>query len=203
MALLICRERDGRSDSVGLLCLVHIPGYLEGFQPPLASSPLVDATAWVADDLFWPAFLFQVGMAGSAPEAFDVDLADLDEYCQRFERPDRWPAFTVPILDGTMYLIVRNLPDDAGIDWRLDARAQEAVRQVTDSEPEHAGAGLPWSLLPRSPEQLLMALPVFGDPEPSNDERTVVAQALRAVGGAVRIDELAEDLLQHRAFMIL
>ena len=48
-----------------------------------------------------------------------------------------------------------------------------------------------------------MALPVFGDPEPSNDERAVVAQALRAVGGAVRIDELVEDLLQHRAFMIL
>ena len=44
---------------------------------------------------------------------------------------------------------------------------------------------------------------VFGDPEPSNDERTVVTQALRAVRGAVRIDELAEDLLQHRAFMIL
>ena len=84
-------------------------------------------------------------MASSAPETFEVDLADLDEYCRRFERPDRWPVFTVPILDGTMYLIVCNLPDDAGIDWRLDARAQEAVRQVTDSEPEHAGAGLPWA----------------------------------------------------------
>lgn len=182
---------------------VLIPGYLDGFQPPLTSSPLVDATGWTGDEPFWPAFLFEVGMASSAPAAFDVDVADLDVYCERFERPDRWPVFTVPVADGTMYLIVRNYPDDSGIDWRLDARAHDSVRRTTGTEPEYAGAGLPWKLIPPTPEHLLVALPAFGDPEPSDAERNAVAQALRAVGATTRIDELAEDLLGHRACMIL
>lgn len=169
----------------------------------MAASPLLDAMEWVADACFWPAFLLQVGMAGSAPDAFDVDLADLDAYCERFEEPERWPVFTVPVGDGTMHLIVRNLADDAGIDWRLDARAHDSVRQASAAEPEYAGAGLPWALLPRNPELLLMALPVFGDPEPSAAERAEVAQALRAVGANVLIDELVDDLLRHRACMIL
>ncbi|BCY07003.1 hypothetical protein [Actinoplanes sp. L3-i22] len=182
---------------------MHIPEYLDGFQPPLACSPLIDATGWAADALFWPAFLLQVGMARSAPQAFDVDLADLDVYCQRFEQPDQWPVFTVPIAGGRMHLIVCNLPDDAGIDWLLDADAQDGVRRSDVSEVQYAGAGLPWGLLPEQPTSLLMALPAFGDPDPKEQEQRTVQQALRAVGATWRINELADDLLSHRACMIL
>ncbi|GLW33073.1 hypothetical protein [Actinoplanes regularis] len=175
---------------------MRIPVYLDGFQPPLGSSPLVDASGWMTDELFWPAFLLQVGMARSAPHAFDADLADLDVYLDRFEQPDQWPVFTVPLANGAMYLVVCNLPDDTGIDWVLDTDAQEAHQRG-------AGSGLPWGLLPRRPEHLLMALPAFGDHDPGESVRTTVAEALRAVGAASGIDELAEDLLRHRACIIL
>jgi hypothetical protein len=112
---------------------MHIPGYLDGFQPPLDSSPLLDATGWVDDELFWPAFLLQVGMARSAPAAFGPDLADLDAYCDRFERSEAWPVFTVPVAVGTMYLVVCNLPDDSGIDWRLDGEAASRNWRMTCS----------------------------------------------------------------------
>lgn len=182
-------------------CAVHLPGYLDGFQPPLATSPLIDATSWTADELFWPAFLLQVGLARSAPDAFGVDLADLDAYLDNFERPDQWPVFAVPIGGGTMHLVVCNLPGDRGIDWVLDAHAQEAVR--ADFGPEYGGSGFPWELLPREPAHLLMALPAFGNHETVDGVRSAVVQALRAVGATTGLEELADDLLQHRACMLL
>ncbi|MEO3746096.1 hypothetical protein [Plantactinospora sp. B5E13] len=182
-------------------CSVYLPGYLDGCQPPLAASPLIDATSWTADGLFWPAFLLQVGMARSAPDAFGVDLADLDAYLDNFERPDQWPVFVVPVGDGTMHLVVCNLPGDVGIDWVLDAPAQEAVR--ADLGAEYAASGFPWDLLPREPAHLLMALPAFGDHETPDNVRSTVMQALRAVGATAGIENLADDLLKHRACMLL
>ncbi|GAA2617196.1 hypothetical protein GCM10010399_55190 [Dactylosporangium fulvum] len=97
----------------------------------------------------------QVGMARSAPEAFGVDLADLDAYVDDFERPDEWPVFTVPIGGGTMHLVVRNLPDDAGIDWLLDAKVHATVRRLANEDGGYyAGRGLPWPLLPLEPTHL-------------------------------------------------
>ncbi|MER7420952.1 hypothetical protein ABT346_29940 [Micromonospora peucetia] len=189
------------STPVELGCVVDLSGYLDGIHPPLATSPLVDATSWTADELFWPAFLLQMGMARSAPDAFGVDLADLDAYLDNFEQPDQWPVFAVPIGGGTMHMIVCNLPGDSGIDWVLDADAQEAVR--ADSGPEYSGSGLPWDLLPREPAHLLMALPAFGEHETADGVRSRVVQALRAVGATAGTEELADDLLKHRACMLL
>jgi hypothetical protein len=183
---------------------VHIPGYLEGIQPPRKTSPLVDAMSWVDDELFWPAFLLQVGMARSAPEAFGVDLADLDVYVDDFERPDEWPVFTVPIGGGTMHLIVCNLPDDVGIDWQLDAEVNATVRRLAAEDGGYqAGRGLPWPLLPLEPTHLLTALPAVGDHQVPDSVPSLVAEALRAVGATALVEELAEDLLQHRACVLL
>ncbi|GAB3824922.1 hypothetical protein ACFPIJ_63870 [Dactylosporangium cerinum] len=179
---------------------MHIPGYLEGFRPPLTTSPLVDATGWVDDELFWPAFLLRVGMARSAPEAFGADLADLDVYVDDFDRPDEWPVFTVPIGGGTMHLVVCNLPDDSGITWLLDAEAQAGVRRLA---AEDAGPGLPWALLPLEPVHLLTALPAVGDHEAPDGVPGLVAEALRAVGATAMVEELAEELLRHRACVLL
>lgn len=89
-----------------------------------------------------------MGSARTALTAFDVDLADLDSYLDRFEDPQRWPVLPVPIGTGTLYLIVGNLPDDVGINWVLDENAKAAVLQA-DAQP--TGPGLPWSVLPAAP----------------------------------------------------
>lgn len=183
---------------------MHIPGYLDGFRPPLAASPLVDATRWVDDELFWPAFLCCLGLASSAPDAFDVDRADLDVYLDEFDQPDAWPVFAIPIGGGTMHLIARNFPDDAGIDWVIDADVHAALEQLTnESGRSSENPWLPWSLLPEEPPYLLMALPAIGDDEVPDGIPGVVAQAVRTVGATARIEELAEDLLQHRPCVFL
>ncbi|WP_027346873.1 hypothetical protein [Hamadaea tsunoensis] len=181
---------------------MDVPGYLEDFAPP-PSTVLIDAMAWLEDELFWPAFLAQVGMARLAPAAFDADLADLSAYVERFERTDQWPVFSVSVGGGLLYLILRNYPDDAGIDWQLDATATDAVdRQAAEIGGYRPGPGLPWELLPTEADQLLLALPAVGDSAVPDGVADRVAQALRAVS-AVRVDELAEELLSCRACIVL
>src|SRR5262249_31180865 len=140
----------------------------------------------------------------SAPKAFNADHADLDEYLDRFERPDRWPVFAVPIGGGTMHLVVRNFPDDAGIDFLLDAQVQAMIQRLAEETGDYdPGPGLPWPLLPRDPVPLLMALPGVGDRTVPDDVPSVVAQALRAVGAIDLIEQQADELLRHRACVIL
>jgi hypothetical protein len=170
---------------------VQIEGYEE--------APVFDASAWIDDELFWPAFLLQVGSARTALTAFDVDPADLDSYLDRFENPDRWPVFAVPIGTGTMYLIVCNLPGDAGIVWVLDEDAKSAAER--DPAPP-TGPGLPWSVLPREPAQLLIALQAAGDDIGAAEASDRVCEALRAVGATDQITELADDLLEHRTWIL-
>jgi hypothetical protein len=131
----------------------------------MTTRPLLDAGAWTQDELFWPAFLFHVGMARSASAAFDVDLADLDAYLDRFRDPGRWPVFAASVSGGTLYLIVRNLPGDVGIDWVLDAAMHSTVWAAAAAAAggDQAGPGLLGSLLPSEPAHLLVALPAVGD----------------------------------------
>jgi hypothetical protein len=183
---------------------MHIPGYLEGFRPPLSVSPLVDATSWVNDAEFWPAFLHCVGLASSAPEAFDADAADIDAYLDRFGRPESWPVFSVPVATGTMQLVLRNFPDDTGIDWFTDDDLRAALRRLPDDAGgTDPGPGLPWALLPEQPAHLLMALPAFGGHDVPDGVQDKVEQALLAIGAKTLIKELATDLLQHRACILL
>ncbi|GAA2388987.1 hypothetical protein GCM10010170_100370 [Dactylosporangium salmoneum] len=160
---------------------------------------MVDAGAWMQDEPFWPAFLFHVGMARSAPTAFDVDLADLDAYLDRFDDPHRWPVFAAPVGGGTLHLIVRNLPGDIGIDWVVD----DAVHSTGWAGVYQTDLDLPWSLLPSEPAHLLIALPAVGDGTTPSDIPGRVAAALHAVGASNSVEELADDLLEHRACMIL
>ncbi|BCJ67617.1 hypothetical protein GCM10009779_68590 [Polymorphospora rubra] len=72
--------------------MVTLPGYLDGYQPPVDASVLVDATAWLDDPVFWPALLWSVGGSPTAVEGFDVDPADVDAMLSEMHRPDRWPG---------------------------------------------------------------------------------------------------------------
>jgi hypothetical protein len=166
---------------------VHIEGY--------SDRPVFDASVWIDDPLFWPAFLLHVGSARTAVTAFDVDRADLDSYLDRFEDPERWPVFPAPIGAGTLYLIVCNLPDDVGIDWVLDENAKTAVLQA-GAQP--TGPGLPWSVLPADPAHLLIALQAAGDDIGDVEALDRVREAVRVIGASNQITKLADDLLEHR-----
>jgi hypothetical protein len=92
---------------------VIIPGYLDGYEPPVEPSPLIDATAWAQEGVFWPGFLYTVGGLRSAGHAFDVDLGDLDVFVTKFLRRDRWPVFSLPLADGaSAYVVGRNFEGD-------------------------------------------------------------------------------------------
>lgn len=70
-----------------------IPGYLDAFEPPVDGSPLL------AHPLFWPAFLHTVGGSASAPRAFGVEPAFLDEPIAALTDQERWPVFSGLHLD--------------------------------------------------------------------------------------------------------
>ncbi|MEV4140486.1 hypothetical protein AB0J72_51020 [Dactylosporangium sp. NPDC049742] len=173
---------------------MRLPDYLPG-----QDAPLVDAMPWLEDELFWPAFLFAVGHAGSAPEAFGVDPADLEAFLDDFERSDLWPVFTVAIGRGVLHLIVRNFPGDPGLDWLVDAEIGAAARRLAAEDGgDSPGPGLPWGLLPTDPVNLLLALPAFGKGESGGGDPGPVAAALRAVGATASVDELAAELFYGR-----
>ena len=168
---------------------MQIPGHPDG--------PHVDASGWPADEPFWPAFLLHFGSARSALDAFDVDLADLDAYLDRFADPSRWPVFPLPVGDGTLYVIGCNLPTDVGISYVLD----EDALAVLGRHP-YTGQGVPLALLPESPEQRLLALPAAGDDLEPQDATRLVADALAAVGAVGAVEALADELLEHRAWLL-
>ncbi|GAA3204472.1 hypothetical protein ACFO1B_42340 [Dactylosporangium siamense] len=89
-------------------------------------------------------------------------------------------------------------------DWLLDAEVRAAVRRLADEDGGwQAGPGLPWALLPLEPVHLLTALPAVGDHGVPDGVPGMVAEALRAVGATTLVEELAEDLLRHRACVLL
>lgn len=62
--------------------------------------------------------------------------------------------------------------------------------------------GFSWDVLPADPVSLLLALPTLGDEDVPNGVRAAVAGAARAMGAVTAVDELADDLLRHRAFIL-
>jgi hypothetical protein len=64
------------------------------------------------------------------------------------------------------------------------------------------GPGLPWAVLPREPAHLLIAVQAAGDDIGVVEAADLVGAALRAVGATSRITELADDVLEHRAWML-
>ncbi len=173
-------------------------GYRDEFSSWPAGTELVDASGWVDDPVFWPAYLLHVGSAGAAAEAFDADLADLDACLDEFGRADRWPVFAVPLGAGTMHVVVRNLPGDQDIDLVYDAMAGRALEEHAAGAGGYEVPGLPWALLPVNPAELLLGLPFFappGDGDRLTEAYAAVAAALRTVGAVALVEELAAELL--------
>jgi hypothetical protein len=180
---------------------VIIPGYLDDAleSPP----PLVDATDELVDELFWPTFLWTVGGAATAPHAFPVDLADLEERAAEWQRLDRWPVFSLPVTDGRLHVVLRNFEDDEGIDYVLTADAHPMV-EIAALEGHFRGPGLSWAeavaAAGQEPEdaarRLLLLLPAVGDVATSTPRaHELVTAAVQSVGGGPLSATVAAELL--------
>lgn len=184
-----------------------LPGYLDGFEPPVDPTTLVDATAWMDEPLFWPAFLHSFGGSAAAPTAFAADPADVEDYLHRLHRADAWPVVTLHLGGGhRMHLVWRNYEDDSGWDYLLTPADATAPVAVAALEGHFRGPAMSWpelaSLATRRDgdrshaERLLLLLPGYGDAETPDTAHGLVAAALGDVGVVRGHRQVATELLQ-------
>jgi hypothetical protein len=189
---------------------VILSGYLDGWEPPILQSPLVDGSEVMSNDLFWPAFLFTAGGAASAPNAFDTDPADLNEFIDTLLDPSGWPVFSIPLAEHSrLRIIMRNFDDDSGVDYVLDPGTGGASIPLAALEGHFRGPALAWPELVAAAQQpdqnhtpaerLLLLLPACADSDLPNMAVDMVAQALTAVGAQSSVRQLSAELLNsHR-----
>ncbi|WP_432981895.1 hypothetical protein [Dactylosporangium sp. CA-233914] len=188
-----------------------LPGYLDGWQPSFDRSPLIDGAPLIHQPLFWPAFLYTVGGAASAPDAFDADPADLDVLIDELCNPARWPVFTLPLGNHTLLRIVmRNHPDDAGVDYLLDRGDDTPVLHLAALEGHFKGPALSWPELASTIEdtgdghaavdRFLLLLPAFGDTDTPAAAHRLVTHVVTTVGAIRDQPTLAAQLLENRRY---
>lgn len=183
-----------------------IPGYLDGYEPPFIESPLIDGSEMMTSDLFWPAFLYTVGGAASAPHAFGSDPADLNEVIEAFLDEQRWLVFSLG-LSGTsrVHVVMRNFPDEGGVDYVLDPGTGGDAIPLAAMEGHFRGPALAWPELMAAAEQpdplhtpaerLLLLLPACADRDHPPDAVDTVSAALTAVGARSNTRRAAGELL--------
>ncbi|MFG2047594.1 hypothetical protein ACGFIW_09210 [Micromonospora sp. NPDC048935] len=182
-------------------------GYLDGFQPPVAASVLVDATPWLDDPLFWPAFLLAPGGSSTAAAAFDADPADVEDYVSALHQHDTWPVISLDLAQGhRMHVLFRNFDGDSGWDYLVQPVGSDTAITAAALEGGFQGPALSWAELVRtasrpdlgrSPtERLLLLLPAVGDSGIPPEAQDVVTSAVTAVGATHRPDDVARELLR-------
>ncbi|MGK5440834.1 hypothetical protein ACSNN7_03250 [Micromonospora sp. URMC 105] len=181
-------------------------GYLGGFAPPVDPSVLVDATPWLDDPLFWPAFLLSVGGSYTAAVAFGIDPADVEVYAKEMHQAGSWPVITMDLARGhRLYILFCNFDDDSGWDYLLQPAGSDALIIAAALEGGFHGPALPWSELlmtanqPDSmrsqAERLLLLLPAVGDAGIPSGANNVVASAVTTIGAQQQQNEVAGELL--------
>ncbi|MFC0031974.1 hypothetical protein ACFFMM_20870 [Micromonospora chaiyaphumensis] len=186
-----------------------IPGYLDGYEPPFPHSPLVDGSALMTHPLFWPTFLFAVGESATAPEAFGVDPADLEQIADTFLDPHSWPVFSLPLAGRCrLHVVMRNARDDGGVDYVLDPGTGDARIPLAAVEGHFRGPAFAWPEVVAAAhhpdhdhtpaERLLLILPACADSNRPGSAVDLVAEALTAVGARSEVCQVGEELLHSR-----
>ena len=179
--------------------------YFDGFRPPVDPSVQVDATEWLDHPAGWPALLYLLG-SPTAAKAFDIDPADVDVMLQQMERPDLWPVFSAQLSSGyQMNLLLRNFPDDSGLDYLLTHPDSDHVVVAASLEGCFQGPALSWQELvgvAQLPdphldpaERFLMLLSAMTDTSMPADAAAIVAEAVTEVGGHRHPEDAANELL--------
>jgi hypothetical protein len=186
---------------------VSLRRYLSEFEPSVDDSVLTDASSWVANDLFWPAFLFSVGGSETAAVAFAADPADVEAYVEELHHPDSWPFIVLPLASGhRLYVVFRNFEGDAGWDYLLQPAGTDTVVTLAALEGHFRGPAYSWRDLVlvanqrdstrSAAERLLLLLPAMGDADLPVAAEQSIAAAFVAVGGHPRYQrEVSRELL--------
>ncbi|MFI6263152.1 hypothetical protein [Micromonospora sp. NPDC051006] len=188
-----------------------IPGYLDGYEPPFLRSPLVDGSDMMSHTLFWPAFLFTVGGSASAPDAFNVDPADLEQIVDTFLDPSSWPVFSLPLPGHCrLHVIMRNFEDDGGVDYVLDPGTGDAAVPLAAMEGHFRGPAFAWPEVVAAAhqpdqvhtpaERLLLLVPACADSNRPRKAVDLVAEALTALGARSDVRQVSEELLNSRRY---
>ncbi|MFI7333922.1 hypothetical protein [Micromonospora aurantiaca (nom. illeg.)] len=183
-----------------------IPGYLDGYEPPILRSPLVDGSDLMSYAMYWPAFLATVGGAASAPDAFGVDPADLEQIVDLFLDADRWPVFSLPLAEGCrLHVVMRNYEDDGGVDYVLDPGTGDVSIPLAAMEGHFRGPAFAWQEVVAaaqqpdpdhtSAERLLLLVPACADSSRPNTAIDLIAEALTTLGARSGVRQLSEELL--------
>ncbi len=161
--------------------------------------------------LFWPAFLATVGGAASAPDAFGVDPADLEQIVDVLLDPYEWPVFSLPLAGPCrLHVVMRNADGDGGVDYVLDPGTigasiplacldghfrgpafawRDVVAAAHQPDPEHTPA-----------ERLLMLVPASADSDRPQHAVDLVAEALVALGARSGVRQTGEELLNSSRY---
>lgn len=185
---------------------VIIPGYLDGYEPPILRSPLVDGSDLMSYAMFWPTFLATVGGAASAPDAFGVDPADLEPIVDAFLDPDRWPVFSLPLAEGCrLHVVLRNYEGEGGVDYVLDPGTGDVSIPLAAMEGHFRGPAFAWQEVvaaARQPdpdhtpaERLLLLVPACADSSRPDTAVDMTAEALTTLGARSGGRQLSEELL--------
>ncbi|MGV9372072.1 hypothetical protein [Micromonospora tulbaghiae] len=183
-----------------------IPGYLDGYEPPIQRSPLVDGSDLMSHAMFWPAFLATVGGAASAPDAFGVDPAGLEPIVDAFLDPDRWPVFSLPLSGHCrLHVVMRNHEDDGGVDYVLDPGTGDLSIPLAAMEGHFRGPAFAWPevvVAARQPdpdhtsaERLLLLVPACADSSRPNTAVDLISEALTTLGARSGVRQLSKELL--------
>ncbi|MFJ8113035.1 hypothetical protein [Streptomyces sp. NPDC096132] len=165
---------------------------------------------------FWPAYFGPVwGDFAYDPEPFGADAADVDAALEALhEATEVWPAYRIPLPDDRVVWVVhRNFPDDAGVDYLLTGPDLPRVERLASIEGHFCGPGLSWPDLlavagsaPPGLEgvldpdrRLLLLLPAYGDADtPVEEALERISAALVAVGvDPEAAPDAAERFLDH------
>lgn len=189
---------------------MRIDGYTDRFPDPgEVEGLLYDSSEMTSDRAFWAAHLLNqvlddeelvMGVWGVA----DPELADMQD---RLADPSRWPLIRVGLAGGaSLFVVYRNLDEDAGVDYVLAPGSARAIRLAT-TEGSYEGPGISWRELVAASRHesdplgqagtLLLLSPMLGDREAEETGRDVVAEAIAALGGSGDVDGLAGQIVSE------
>jgi hypothetical protein len=185
---------------------VNISAYYRLFPDDLdVASRVYDAWDVATGGEFWAAHLLRQGYDEDAVlSGFGIDEEAARARFEQLSDPDRWPIFCLPLDDGrALTAVYRNFGEDEGVDYLLETDDQ--CLRMSVLEGSFQGPGLSWGELrgllqadgPVPAEaRLLMFLPMSGEADTAEAARPVAAEALRQLGAAGDIDELADALTE-------
>jgi hypothetical protein len=128
--------------------------------------------------------------------AFGVTGADDAATNARIFSPDRWPVGRLELVTGArIWIVLRNYPEDAGIDYYIDDDTLPAPLRLAAIEGCFVGPGFSWPEVWRAshapagadgltsqPVRLLSLLPALGDSEMSEQGAQQISEALAVTG---------------------